>query len=332
MGNALSAFVARRLAAVLALLAMAVLTSSSAPAADADKLDLKLRVKKGDAYHVGLVIDQDITQTVPGAAQPQSMKQKIGMGYRMEVQDVDAEGNATLRTVYEDVSFRQEGPAGLVEFDSSKPAGEVPPAARGFAALAGQQFTIVLTRDGKVTEVRGVQEMLDAVVGKLDLPPGPTRDGMAKMMKEQFGETAMKEQMQNLFAFYPAQPVAVGESWTHNVRISMGFPMVLENTYTLKSRQGGLATIAVETKLSPNPDAKPMEIGAVSIAYALSGTQSGETTIDEATGWTTGAKLKQDIAGEMTMTAGGNAQKVPLAIKSDVTLTSTKSEVTGGDK
>jgi hypothetical protein len=219
-----------------------------------------------------------------------------------------------------------------VEFDSSKPSGEVPQAARGFAALAGQQFTFVLTRDGKVTEVRGVQEMLDAVVSKLDLPPGPTRDAMAKMMKEQFGETAMKEQMQNLFAFYPAQPVGVGESWTHNVRIRMGFPMVLENTYTLKSRQGGLATIAVETRLSSNPDAKPMELGTVSIGYALTGTQGGESTVDEATGWTTGAKLKQDIAGDMTMTAGGNAQKVPLVIKSDVTLTSTKAEAGGGPK
>lgn len=333
MGNALSAFVARRLAAVLALVAVAVLTSSSAPAADdADKLDLKLRVKKGDAYHVGLVIEQDITQTTPGAQQPQSMKQKIGMGYRMEVQDVDAEGTATLHTVYDDVSFRQEGPQGVVEFDSSKPAGEVPQAARGFAALAGQRFTIVLTRDGKVTEVRGVQEMLDAIVAKLDLPPGPTRDGMAKMIKEQFGETAMREQMQNLFAFYPAQPVGVGESWTHNVRISMGFPMVLENTYTLKGRKDGVATIAVATKLSPNPDAKPMTLGEVTIAYDLSGTQSGETTIDEATGWTTGATLKQDIGGEMTMTAGGNAQKVPLAIKSDVTLTSTKAEAGGASK
>src|SRR5688500_7821157 len=145
MGNALSAFVARRVAAVLALVAVAVLTSSSAPAADdAEKLDLKLRVKKGDAYRVGLVIDQDIAQTAPGAAQPQAMKQKIGMGYRMEVQDLDAEGKATLRTTYDDVSFRQEGPAGVIEFDSSKPAGEVPLAARGFAALAGQQFTIVL--------------------------------------------------------------------------------------------------------------------------------------------------------------------------------------------
>jgi hypothetical protein len=260
------------------------------------------------------------------------MKQKIGMGYRMEVQDVDAEGRATLRTVYQDVSFRQEGPAGLVEFDSDKPAENVPAAARGFAALAGQQFTIVLTRDGKVTEVRGVQEMLDAIIHKLELPPGPTRDGMAKMIREQFGETAIKEQMQNLFAFYPAQPVGVGESWTHNVRVTMGFPMVLENTYTLKARKAGVATIAVETKLSPNPDAKPMEMGPVTIAYGLSGTQGGETFVDEATGWTTGAKLKQDIGGDMTMTAGGNTQKVPLTIKSDVTLTSTRAEATGGDK
>jgi hypothetical protein len=337
MGHALSAFLARRVLAVLALVAVAALTSAAAPGADddaagGDKLDLKLRLKKGEAYHVGVVVDQDITQTAPGAAQPQAMKQKIGMGYRMEVLDVDAEGKATLRTAYHDVSFRQESPAGVIAFDSSKPDGEVPPAARGFAALAGQQFTMALTRDGKVTEIRGVQEMLDAIVEKLDMPPGPTRDAMAKTIKEQFGETAMREQMQNLFAFYPDQPVGVGDSWTQTVRISMGFPMVLENTYALKSRNAGVATIAVETKLGSNPDAKPLEMGTISIAYDLSGTQAGDLTVDEATGWTTAAKLKQDITGDMTVAAGGNAQKVPLTIKSDVNLTSNKAEAAATDK
>lgn len=310
---------------VVALIAQGALVGTLVDAAEGDKLDLKLRLKKGDVYNVGFVIDQDIKQILPGQPKAQNLKQKIGMGYRMEVTEVDAEGTTLLRTVYDSVRFRQEGPAGVVEYDSRQPPERVPPIALGFAALPGQTFTIVMTPAGKVAEVRGVNEMLQSIMKRAQMPDGPAQEAMLKMMKEQFGEQAMKEQMQNLFGFYPESPVAVGESWSQEVKISMGFPMVLNNTYTLESRDGGVARIAVESRLSSNPEAKPLEVGPMTMTYALTGSQTGTTHIDEASGWATDATLTQQITGDMTMTTSGNAQKVPMAIKSDIAVESKKS-------
>src|SRR5437667_1959031 len=162
---------------ICSLLVVALCSSASAQ----DKLELRLRLKKGDAYRLKLTVEQHVMQTPPAASSkggqkqpapppPQAIDQMLGVGYTMTVDDVDAEGAMTIATRYEAVVLRQKGPAGNTEYDSASPPRQVSPSAKPFAVLPGLSFRMTLTPEGGVKSVDGVDEMIAEMVRRLELP------------------------------------------------------------------------------------------------------------------------------------------------------------------
>lgn len=307
----------------LILLAFALLPVGSA-GAQADKLDLRLRLKQGQTYRLKTTVEQRINQS-PGADAP-TTEQTFSVGYSMSVEEVDTAGNMKVATKYDTILFRQKGPAGGVEFDSANPPKQVPQGARPFAALAGLGFRMTLTPAGRVTAVDGLDAMFAEMVRKLDLPEGPAKAAVQKVLTEQFGEEAMKQNLQNMFALYPDAPVAVGESWERRIVVSKGFPVVIEGAYTLKSRADGVARIETKATISPNDAAGPVDLGTGKMSYELKGVQSGIAEVEEATGWTRSLVTEQVVAGSIRFQGGGGAQEVntPISIKEKVTMEAVK--------
>jgi hypothetical protein len=305
-----------------------------------DKLELRLRLKKGDTYRLRLTVEQHIEQGAgtttgggagagggnaaganPAPTPPQSLDQSMGVGYTMAVKDVAADGAMTIETTYDAVVFRQKGRAGVIEYDSTNPPKQLNPAARAFSVLPGLSFSMTLTPAGGVTAVEGLNEMLAEVVRRLSLPEGPERANLQKVLTEQFGEAAMKQNMQNLFALYPPAAVAVGESWQRKMVVNKGFPLVIDGTYTLKGRAGGVASIELKANLSPNDAAGPVELGTGKMGYELSGEEVGTAKVEEATGWTQSLETTQDLSGSIRFHTGANAETtVPITVKSKVTM------------
>lgn len=307
----------------LILLAFALLPVVSA-GAQSDKLDLRLRLKQGETYRLKTTVEQRINQT-PGADAP-TTEQTFAVGYSMSVEEVDAAGNMKVATKYDTILFRQKGPAGAVEFDSANPPKQVPQSARPFAALAGLGFRMTLTPAGRVTAVDGLDAMFAEMVRKLDLPEGPAKAAVQRVLTEQFGEDAMKQNLQNLFALYPDTPVSVGESWERRFVISKGFPVVIEGTYTLKGRADGVARIEMKAMIAPNDAAGPVDLGTGKMSYELKGAQSGTAEVDEATGWTRSLVTEQAVAGSIRFQGGGGVREVtnPISIKEKVIMEAVK--------
>jgi hypothetical protein len=129
--------------------------------------------------------------------------------------------------------------------------------------------------------------------------------------------------MEQILAIYPDEPVGIGDSWSRRATISAGFPLLLENTYTLRSRQDGLAVVDVASKMSKNPAGKPMKVGPATLDFDITGTQEGQMTISEATGWVTKSTLKQKFAGTLKMeNAPGTegALSWPISAEANVSL------------
>jgi hypothetical protein len=284
------------------------------------KLELRLRLKQGETYRVRTTVEQKINQTT--GPNQQATEQTIGVGYSIVVDAVDGAGNMKVTTNYDSVLFRQKGPSGLVEYDSVAAPKQVPPAAKAFAALAGLRYGATLTPAGQVTAVEGLDAMLADMVRNLDLPEGPTKAAVQKVLAEQFGEDAMKRNVQNMFALYPEQPVAVGDAWQRKLVVAKGFPVVIEGTYTLKAREAGVATVDVKATLSPNEAAGAVELGTGKMSYDLTGEQSGTVQIDEATGWTRALTTEQVVSGTIRFQGTGGAPEVasPITISEKVTL------------
>ena len=306
----------------------AVIVVALAPCAGAwaqgEKLELRLRLKQGDTYRLKTTVEQRINQTV--GADARATEQTFAVGYRMTVESVDADGNMKASTKYDSVLFRQKGPAGAVEYDSVHPPKQVPQAARPFAALVGLGFSTTITPTGRITAVEGLEAMFAEMLRKLELPEGPAKAAVRKTLAEQFGEEAMKQSLQNMFALYPEMPVAVGETWERRVVVTKGFPVVIDGAYTLTSRADGVARVAVKATISPNDAAGPVELGTGKMGYELRGEQSGTAEVDEATGWTRSLTTTQLLGGTLRFQGAGGVAEVtsPVTIQEKVTLEAVK--------
>ena len=288
----------------------------------ADRVLLRLRLEKGKSYLLKVTMDQKIVQTVMG--NEQKITQKMGMGYAFDITDVDADGMMSGKVTYKSVVFEQQGPMGLVKYDSENPPEKVHPMAAGFAALAGSSFTMKMTALGRVKELAGVSEMLKKIIS--DLPDGPQKKIMAKQFETQFGDKAIGEMMENMMAYYPDKAVGVGGRWVQTMILSKGFPMTIENTYTLKDRKNGTAILGVASTIKPNKKAEPLKMGQMTMTYTMTGTQEGTLSMDEATGWIRAGTLKQDIAGEIKLDGIPGADQpmnLPMTVKSEITYEST---------
>ena len=307
----------------IAVVALVIALAAGCGTPAGEKIELRLRLKKGDSFELSMTMDQDVVQKIQG--RKHGMKQTMRSGYTMDVLDVDAEQNATIKVTYNAILFRQKSAAALIEYDSADPPETVHPAAQGFAGLVGQGFSMTLSPEGFVLDVQGADEMMDNVIASFDLDDESVREDLAESTRAQWGSEAMKEMMESVTAIYPDGPVGVGDSWRREVTVTKGFPSTMENTWTLKHRKGGLAMIGLRSKVKPNRNAAPMALPNMSLSYELSGTQSGTIWLQEATGWTTSSEMTQDFSGKLTVDTktAGQSVTLPITIKSVIKVEST---------
>ncbi|MGE5598630.1 MAG: DUF6263 family protein [Bacteroidota bacterium] len=284
---------------VLLVLGLSLALAVSAAVSAAEGLTLRLRLTKGQTYRVTTVSEQRIKQTIFGFEQ--EMNQTIVIGYRVEVTAVDADGIMTMRFIYDTYRVRQESAGNVQEYDSARPDADAPPALQGYAALIGLGFDAKCDTLGRLVEISGLDEMIDGLLDRMNLPEGVDRDQLAETMRGQYGDEAMKRSMGMFFCQYPEAPLAVGDEWTQEMRVNQGIPMAVANTYTLAGRQGGLATLKVHSIIAPDGEDSAIEMSGMEIRLALAGEQEGTIELDEATGLTIRARLTQKVEGEMTL-------------------------------
>jgi hypothetical protein len=290
------------------------LTSGCGGEDQADKLPLRLNLREGESLSLRMVTDQNISQTVLG--QEQEITQKIGFDFTFLIDAVDADGTAMVQVTYDWVMMEQDGPTGKIVYDSADPPARVPDLAVGFAALVGRGFAMRLSAEGRVQDIQGVDALITGLLEELDLPEGAEADAIEQSFRDQFGEEALKENMENMMAVYPEEPVGIGDSWARKIVISKGFPMILDNTWTLTAREGGVATIEVHSTVEPNPDAEPLQMGPIQLSYEIAGEQQGTIELNESTGWTIGAELRRALSGEIEM----GDTSWPISINSMITM------------
>lgn len=293
-------------------------------------LELRLRLKKGDSYSLKMTVDQKTFQTVMG--QKHDMAQTIGFGYVFDVNDVAKDGTAMIKFTFKSSYFKQQGPTGTIEYDSSNPTDTDHPMAKTFASIMGQSLTMQVTPKWHVKEIKGCDEMINHILEQLDLPEGPTTDQIVKSIKDQFGDKAFKEIWQQMMNIYPEKPIAIGDFWSRRFAYSMGVPMIIENAWILKERKNGIAFIDVNSKIKSDPDAGPVKMGNMTLTYDVTGDQNGTLELLEATGWIIRAKLIQKLSGmvEYSGVPALEGRNVPISIESVInieTLDQLKKEV-----
>lgn len=276
----------------IVLLILSILGSFSPPA---EKIYLRLNLHKNEKYHIKSELNQDIIQIIKGDTL--TMQQKVKIGYLYEVLDRNDQGIINLQVTYKSVYFLQNTKYGRIEYDSEIDAGYIHPILKGYATLAGQSFYMTLDTLGKVREVKGINTLLKNSLDSFELPEGEQKESLKQSMQAQFGNKAIRENMEKMMAVYPARPVKIGDEWKKKIIIDKGFPMQLDNTWKLVEKNKGDVLIETYSVIHPNPEVPAMNMGGLKMTYQTTGTARGTLSMDMQSGWVKSSKIVQKFSG-----------------------------------
>ena len=182
---------------------------------------------------------------------------------------------------------------------------------------------------------RKTTEMIEKQLAEMNLPPEAKAmmpdmtEAMGAMMGRTLGDRAMAEQMEDGMTMYTDSPLRVGGSWARGVVRSAGMtPMIRSESWKLVSRKGGRLTLQYAATVSPNPDARGINMGFGTMSMELSGQITGTCQLEEATGWLVRADMTHQLEGIMKMTMaampmpGGGAMTLSLKTNKTVTVES----------
>ena len=299
-------------------------TDSSA----AEKIDLKLRLKPGQKYAMRVITDQKISQTMHEHEQNINSLTDMGMGF--EVLTVDADGTASVKITYQTIRAKMSGPMGLIEYESTETDAAVGAETttaqmirQMVAGMVGQSFVMKANTLGKVVEVKGFKEMMQQMAEKIGGDDPAENEEIKEFMKNFLSEDKVKMMGSNMTIAFPSRPVGIGDSWTDKETMSVGFPIEIDNTYTLKERKNGVAIVDTSSKMDLGKKGAPIDMGPMKMNMEMKGSYQGTSEINEASGWMIRSKMNMQLAGQVKIAPNEQMPEgmtVPMSIESVITI------------
>lgn len=209
-----------------ALLALVVL--AGAVPGHAQEVQLRWQFQEGEE----LTYRQTQTSHTTGAMGDVTQTQETVM--RQDILRVAGDGAADLRVTYEAIRTVQEGPMGRQEFDSRTDDEPDEPGAAIMARLVGTTFEMTMGPGGEIRAVSGLAEVLETMLEAATAEAPPQAAGQVRdMLEGMFGEERMEAMMQQGMHVLPADAVAPGAEWSHDLELTLPIG-IASSTYTYR--------------------------------------------------------------------------------------------------
>ncbi len=268
---------------------------------------LKFNPPNGSQYGVALVSQTKMIQNIMDQNMDMNMDYNLNSTYR-----ISEEGNnKKLTLVYDKFDMNMQIMGQQVKM-SSEDTDTTNEASAAFRALKGQSMSLVMSEYGKVLKIDGAEELLNKMGGG-----GQQQEAIKGVV----GEDALKNMIEQSFGFYPKTPVKAGESWTTEMSLKQPYIIAGSATYTLVKVEGKKAWIDFSGKLTTDSSAS-MTSNGIEVNFAIEGTFSGSSEVDIDTGIPLKSVIQQKMKGNIE--AGG--QKIPMAVSSDITMTTARKQ------
>ena len=280
------------------ILGLSVLAFAFTPASK--KLELQFKLEKGKTYEQTISLTSATKQTFNGIEQ--EVEQAVSAKTSMELKE-SGEKTDTYTMWYNNINLgvSQGGQEQKFNSDTTLLA-TVDPMSSLFSHLTNSKFEAIFDRKGKIQSVSGLEEIITDATSGL----GPQGAAIAPELSASFGDNGLTKNLEMITAILPDEPIKIGSTWTNTQFTSSGLPLILNNTYTLKNVDNGVATIDVAGKLSVDPNNSSTNLQGMEATYFMDGTRTGTIQMEVATGWVKSAEFNDSIAGSITL--AGNEQ------------------------
>jgi hypothetical protein len=238
--------------------------------------------------------------------------------FYFKFEPIKQEGDSwVVKQTIEGVKMKIDIAGSPVSYDSTNeaaPGGTNTALSEFFKALKGSQFTLTIGKDMTVQKVEGREEFIKKLI--------QSNKQLEQLLNKILGEEAIKQMADPTFGVVPPQAKKPGESWTKQVKLSLGPLGSYENTYTYTytKQTGDIADIDVKVALKYTPPAPDQ--GGETLPFKIKGGKIEQTPDDKSnkgsvkfntkTGRIESSTVAVKMSGSLTLDIGGTTTEVSL--------------------
>jgi hypothetical protein len=233
----------RFLFALVAAAGLAVPAFAQAP------VTLKWEFKKDVPFYQEIKTDTKQTMKVMGMDVVQNQSQTFFFSWT----PVEEKNHSwTIKQKIEAVKMEIEIAGNKIQYDSTKDSGAAGnPLSDFFKALVGSEFTLTVSPEMKVLEIKGRDDFINKLI--------KANPQMEPLLKTILSDEALKQMSDSAFAALPNKPVKPGDTWPGKSTLDMGPIGKYDSTYKYtyegkgKGADSKFDVIKVESTLSYQP-------------------------------------------------------------------------------
>jgi hypothetical protein len=189
-------------------------------------------------------------------------------------------------------------------------------------SMMKKPFTVTINKSGQVISVEGA-ENLWSDMASLDLDAQSS--AAAKQTLTQFMDnSALKSNVEQAMVFYSGNKVKEGDKWYSKNEFPIGFPIKVDNTWSLLSHSGTTAKVNADGIYTTTDKEKTLDLpNGIKAKVDFNGSQKLKANVNAKTGWATDMQIHSELKGKMILLAGGMLPQdmdVPMVIITDTSL------------
>lgn len=298
------------------ILTFIVITIIAFPGISQKKTDLSYKLEINKVYRARTSSAQQTTQTVMGNEQSVQTNSTTVLSLKPLKQ---MEGEMIAEVRFDTMITIISQPA--MEINSTRP-GDLNSADPGkilesiMNRMSNSTFVVKMTNSGRVVQIMNLEPLVQGIMQGTDSIQGQMADFILARAKTMLEEKSLTTMIESVTAFLPGREIKVGEKWENNSSISGGgMNMTQSTTYTLDKLSKNSADISGEMVIETLPGT--IEMNGAQITPDLRGIGKVNISVDPETGWIMNGNIKNQISGEMSVNAQGNALTIPMEINTD---------------
>ncbi len=243
-------------------IAQAALVVAGAALAAAQESTLTYKWTKGETLRYRIRQTTETTMSgLPGGMPDAKLEQVNDQVFTMTVENIAADGAATLRQSFESMRMDISTPAGKFSIDAAKPSPSGAPPEQAiqkiFAAMLGEPFSVTLMPNGHVVKIEGFTRLMDKMFAAM--PQDPQTAAAVAQMKVGLSDEQMTATFSQGFAEFPTKPLKSGDVWTTTGTVPNPVfgPTIMSSSLTLASVDQQSAKIVAKIKMERDPKGTP---------------------------------------------------------------------------
>ena len=280
------------------------------------KTELRYNLEPGKEYFQEIATESKISQHIMGMDMEVSNKMSMNLGYKV----VNKEGryyDMEVRYLY--MSMEMETPYGRNSISSDSDE-ENNPAARMLARVINVPFGIRMRDDGKVTEIKNIDVILNKMMEDMSEIADPMTIQIGAQLQQQFGENAMISQIENYSRIFPEGPVAEGDQWEKTMGMASIMPMNVSTIYQFMGDRDGFHHIQGLSEITSSDMSE--ELSGMNMTMNMGGNQTFSALLDKSTGWIAEGTVIQHLSGDVFAQnpLDGESISFTMSISTNVTI------------